>query len=213
MLSYRNGFFKHILSAVKGFNAGVYHSQHPRGRMPEKLLQILAPSKKIWIDQIYSPNLLWSEMSTSFLRKGQTCVCYHNSNIVHKRWTLGLLCADPGIDPCFPSIHAKCRINFCLSSQKQDLHVPSGGNVSYGETTVPGSPAPFISCWCTLAGLHTEGEGVLSAEELQSWRFPTQGKMWPPVPFNCKWCWAHFSPPGYSIAMFPPATYRNFQWE
>lgn len=38
-----------------------------------------------------------------------------------------------------------------------------------------------------------EDEGVPSAEELQSLKFHVQGKMWPPVPFSCKGCWAHFS--------------------
>lgn len=159
MRSCRNGTGKHTLSAVKGFNACGYHSQHPRGRMPEKLLQILAPSKDQIIDQIYSPNLVWSEMSKSFLRKEQTYTWYHNSNTEHKKWTLGLPCANTGMDLRFPNIHAKYRSSFCLSSQKQDLHVPPGGNVSYGETTVPGSPGPVRILWYTMAGLHAEAWG------------------------------------------------------
>lgn len=77
MLSYRNGIYKpelntYILCAVKGFDACGYHSQHPHGRMPEKPLQILAPSKDQVTDQIYSSNLLWGKMSASFLRKEQS---------------------------------------------------------------------------------------------------------------------------------------------
>lgn len=112
-------------------------------RMPENLPQILAPFRDQIIDQIYSPHLLWCEMSTSFLRTEQTYTWYHNSNTQHKRWTLDLFCANAGTDSHLPSIRAKCRSSFSLSSQKQDLHVPPGGNVSRGDTTVPGCPGPM----------------------------------------------------------------------
>lgn len=77
MLSYRNGICKselstYILFVVKVINACGFYSQHPCKRMPEKLFLILAPSTDQIRDQIYTPDLLWSEISTLSLRKEQT---------------------------------------------------------------------------------------------------------------------------------------------
>lgn len=70
VFSCRNGICKpesspYILCAVKGFNACSCHVQQPHGRTPEKLLQMLAPSKCQIIDQICF------EVSVSFTREEQ----------------------------------------------------------------------------------------------------------------------------------------------
>lgn len=155
MLCYRNGTCMPILCAVKGSNGCGYHSQHPCGRMPENLPQILASSRNQVIDQIYSPNLLWCEMSTSFLRTEQTYTWYHNSNTGHKEQTLDLLCANTGMDGCLPSIHAKCKSSFSLHSQKQDLHLEEMSLMVRPQCQT--LLAPCIFPWNTMAGLHTGG--------------------------------------------------------
>lgn len=142
MLVYRNGICKpgpstYILCAVEGFDACGCRSQHWHGRMLERPLQILALSRDEIID--CSSNLLWSEKSTSFLGKQQTYTWYYNSSIRHKMRTLGLE-TESGMETHFPRIHTKHRSSFCLNSQKEDLYVFPGGNLSYSETTVTGSP-------------------------------------------------------------------------
>lgn len=61
MLSCRNSTHRpelrdYVLHTVKGFDT--CGSQHPRLRIPEKLLQSLTPSKEQVTDQTFSPSLL-----------------------------------------------------------------------------------------------------------------------------------------------------------
>lgn len=161
MLSYRNGICKHIPCAVKDFNASSYRSQHPHGRMPEKLLQILAPSKNQIIDQIYTQNLfgvscLHHSSGNNKLTPDTKTATQGTGDGLQVRFvqTLKWTSVFPAFMQNVEAAWAARNKTFLCPLEEMSLMV---------RPQCQAFLAPCVSCWHIMAGPRTEGwRGPLS---------------------------------------------------
>lgn len=217
VFSCRNGICKpglspYILCAVKGFNACGCHVQRPNGRTPEKLLQILAPSKCPIIDQICfevkclchssGKNKLTPDTTTATqgLRQGLwVCSCTNTS--------------------AFPASTQKVAAASVWATRNKTFMCPQGKALLWWDHSARLSwPHAYLTGTPWLHGLHREGwrgpcsrraaelNGFLSSKNVNCSPFCLQMVL-------SSFLTSQRGPPGCSVTMLPSATYCNFQWQ